>query len=65
MNLQTLALAFLAAAAVGGLPGLHLSVAVGREKGRMPPRFHRAFRTRPARQAEKSQRSRREQVEGR
>ena len=44
--------------------GLHLSDAVGREEGRVAPRLDRAARTRAARQADKNQRSRREQVEG-
>ena len=45
MSIQTLALAFLAATTIGGAGlGIHLSVAVGREEGRIPPRLDRASR---------------------
>jgi tight adherence protein B len=65
MNLQMLALAFLAAAAVGGLAWVFLYPLLSGEKQAASRRASVA-RTEPiaVRQAEKSQRSRREQVEG-
>ena len=40
MNIQALALAFLAATAIGGLAWVFLyPAAVGREQGRVPPRI--------------------------
>jgi tight adherence protein B len=65
MNLQMLALAFLAAAAVGGLAWVFVYPLLSGEKQAASRRASVA-RTEPVavRQAEKSQRSRREQVEG-
>jgi tight adherence protein B len=65
MNLQMLALAFLAAAAVGGIAWVFLYPLLAGEKQAASRRASVA-RTEPVavRQAEKSQRSRREQVEG-
>jgi tight adherence protein B len=65
MNLQMLALAFLAAAAVGGLAWVFLYPLLSGEK-KAESRRASVARTEPiaARQADKSQRSRREQVEG-
>jgi tight adherence protein B len=65
MNLQMLALAFLAGAAVGGLAWVFLYPLLSGEKQAASRRASVA-RTEPiaVRQAEKSQRSRREQVEG-
>jgi tight adherence protein B len=65
MNLQMLALAFLAAAAVGGIAWVFLYPMLSGEKQAASRRASVA-RAEPvaARQADKSQRSRREQVEG-
>ena len=64
MNMQALALAFLAATAIGGLAWVfHLSAPVGREEGRASPRLRREAGAGRA-SGRKDQRSRREQVEG-
>jgi tight adherence protein B len=65
MNMQTLALAFLAASAVGGIAWVFIYPMLSGEKQAASRRASVA-RNEPAasRQAEKSQRSRREQVEG-
>jgi tight adherence protein B len=64
MNLQTLAFAFLAATAVGGLAWVFLYPLLSGEKKAEQRRASVARPEPVARQAEKSQRSRREQVEG-
>jgi tight adherence protein B len=65
MSMQTLALAFLAATAIGGLAWVFIYPALSGEKKAQSRRASIA-RSEPvaARQAEKNQRSRREQVEG-
>ena len=65
MNLQTLALAFLAATAVGGLAWVFVYPLLSGEK-KAESRRASIAETEPAaaRQVEKTQRSRREQVEG-
>jgi tight adherence protein B len=64
MNLQMLALAFLAATAIGGLAWVFLYPALSGQKQAEARRSSVARPEPAARQAEKSQRSRREQVEG-
>src|SRR6202521_1561411 len=64
MNMQTLALAFLAATAIGGLAWVFVYPLLSGEK---KAEHRRASVARPepaARQVDKNQRSRREQVEG-
>ena len=65
MNMQTLALAFMAATAIGGLAWVFLYPLLSGEK-KAESRRASIARSEPvaARQADKSQRSRREQVEG-
>ena len=64
MNLQMLALGFLAAAAVGGLAWVFLYPMLSGEKKAEARRTSVAKPEPAARQADKTQRSRREQVEG-
>ena len=66
MNMQTLALAFLAATAIGGLAWVFIyPLLSGEKKAETRRAVDRTSPNRPrARQADKSQRSRREQVEG-
>ena len=65
MNMQALALAFLAATAVGGVAWVFLyPLLSGERKAESAPRLDRAARSRSPRSVDKSQRSRREQVEG-
>jgi tight adherence protein B len=64
MNLQALALAFLAAAAIGGLAWVFLYPLLSGEKKAQYRRDAVARSEPAARQADKSQRTRREQVEG-
>lgn len=64
MNIQTLALAFLAATAIGGLAWVFLYPVLSGEKQAENRRASVAKAEPVARQADKSQRSRREQVEG-
>lgn len=64
MNMQTLALAFLAAAAVGGLAWVFVYPMLSGEKKAESRRASVAKPEPAARQADKTQRSRREQVEG-
>jgi tight adherence protein B len=64
MNMQTLALAFLAATAIGGLAWVLLYPILSGENKAQSRRASVAKSAPTARQAEKSQRSRREQVEG-
>jgi tight adherence protein B len=64
MNIQTLALAFLAATAIGGLAWVFLYPVLSGEKQAENRRASVAKAEPAARQADKSQRSRREQVEG-
>jgi len=62
--MQTLALAFLAATAIGGLAWVFIYPSLSGEKKAESRRASIARSDAPARQVEKSQRSRREQVEG-
>jgi tight adherence protein B len=62
--MQTLALAFLAATAIGGLAWVFIYPLLSGERKAESRRASIARSDAPARQAEKSQRSRREQVEG-
>ena len=62
--MQTLALAFLAATAIGGLAWVFIYPMLSGERKAESRRASIARNDAPARQAEKSQRSRREQVEG-
>ena len=64
MHLQTLALAFLAATAIGGLAWVFLYPALSGQKQAESRRASIAKSVPAARQADKNQRSRREQVEG-
>ncbi|WP_028349342.1 type II secretion system F family protein [Bradyrhizobium murdochi] len=64
MTMQALALAFLAATAIGGLAWVFIYPTLSGEKKAESRRASIARSDAPARQAEKSQRSRREQVEG-
>jgi tight adherence protein B len=64
MHVQTLALAFLAATAIGGLAWVFLYPVLSGEKQAESRRASIAKSAPAARQADKSQRSRREQVEG-
>jgi tight adherence protein B len=64
MNMQTLALAFLAAAAVGGLAWVFVYPMLSGEKKAESRRASVAKPEPTARQSDKTQRSRREQVEG-
>ena len=64
MNMQTLALAFLSATAIGGLAWVFLYPALSGEKKAESRRASVARAEPAARQTDKSQRSRREQVEG-
>jgi tight adherence protein B len=64
MNLQALALAFLAAAAIGGLAWVFLYPLLSGEKKAQNRRASVAKPEPAARQADKNQRTRREQVEG-
>jgi tight adherence protein B len=64
MNMQTLALAFLAATAVGGLAWVFLYPTLSGERKAEHRRASVAKSEPAARQGDKSQRSRREQVEG-
>jgi tight adherence protein B len=64
MSMQALALAFLAATAIGGLAWVFIYPSLSGEKKAESRRASIARPDAPARQAEKSQRSRREQVEG-
>jgi len=64
MSIQTLALAFLAATALGGVAWVFIYPLLSGERKAESRRASIARSDAPARQAEKSQRSRREQVEG-
>jgi len=64
MSMQTLALAFLAATALGGVAWVFIYPLLSGERKAESRRASIARSDAPARQAEKSQRSRREQVEG-
>ena len=64
MSIQTLALAFLAATAIGGLAWVFIYPSLSGQKKAESRRASIARADAPARQVEKSQRSRREQVEG-
>ena len=64
MTIQTLALAFLAATALGGLAWVFIYPSLSGQRKAESRRASIARSDAPARQAEKSQRSRREQVEG-
>src|SRR5215510_10673732 len=64
MTIQALALAFLAATAIGGLAWVFIYPSLSGEKKAEFRRASIARNDAPARQTEKSQRSRREQVEG-
>jgi len=64
MNIQTLALAFLAATAIGGLAWVFIYPSLSGEKKAENRRASIAKPEPAARQVDKSQRSRREQVEG-
>jgi len=64
MTIQTLALAFLAATALGGLAWVFIYPSLSGQKKAESRRASIARADAPARQVEKSQRSRREQVEG-
>jgi tight adherence protein B len=64
MTIQTLALAFLAATALGGLAWVFIYPSLSGERKAESRRASVARSDAPARQAEKTQRSRREQVEG-
>jgi tight adherence protein B len=64
MSMQTLALAFLAATALGGLAWVFIYPSLSGQRKAESRRASIARPDAPARQVEKSQRSRREQVEG-
>ena len=65
MKMQALALAFLAATAIGGVAWVFVYPLLSGQKKAESRRAHRSpSRNRPPRQADKNQRSRREQVEG-
>jgi tight adherence protein B len=64
MSMQTLALAFLAATAIGGLAWVFVNPSLSGERKAESRRASVARSDAPARQVEKTQRSRREQVEG-
>jgi tight adherence protein B len=64
MSMQALALAFLAATALGGLAWVFIYPSLSGQRKAESRRASIARSDAPARQAEKSQRSRREQVEG-
>jgi tight adherence protein B len=64
MKMQTLALAFLAASAVGGVAWVFVYPLISGEKQAEDRRASLAKQEPAARQAEKTQRSRREQIEG-
>ena len=64
MSIQALALAFLAATAIGGLAWVFIYPSLSGQRKAESRRASIARSDAPARQAEKSQRSRREQVEG-
>jgi ElaB/YqjD/DUF883 family membrane-anchored ribosome-binding protein len=64
MSMQTLALAFLAATTIGGLAWVFIYPSLSGQRKAESRRASIARSDAPARQAEKSQRSRREQVEG-
>jgi tight adherence protein B len=64
MTMQALALAFLAATAIGGLAWVFIYPSLSGERKAESRRASIARSDAPARQAEKTQRSRREQVEG-
>jgi tight adherence protein B len=64
MTIQTLALAFLAATAIGGLAWVFIYPSLSGERKAESRRASIARTDAPARQVEKTQRSRREQVEG-
>jgi tight adherence protein B len=64
MSIQTLALAFLASTAIGGLAWVFIYPSLSGQKKAESRRASIARADAPARQVEKSQRSRREQVEG-
>ena len=64
MSIQTLALAFLAATAIGGLAWVFIYPSLSGERKAELRRASVARSDAPARQVEKTQRSRREQVEG-
>jgi len=64
MTMQALALAFLAATAIGGLAWVFIYPLLSGERKAESRRASIARSDAPARQAEKTQRSRREQVEG-
>ena len=64
MSMQTLALAFLAATAIGGLAWVFVYPSLSGERKAESRRASVARSDAPARQVEKTQRSRREQVEG-
>ena len=64
MGMQTLALAFLAATAIGGLAWVFVYPSLSGERKAESRRASVARSDAPARQVEKTQRSRREQVEG-
>src|SRR6478672_11705516 len=64
MSIQTLALAFLAATAIGGVAWVFIYPMLSGERKAESRRASIARTDAPARQAEKTQRSRREQVEG-
>ena len=64
MSMQALALAFLAATAIGGLAWVFIYPSLSGERKAESRRASIARSDAPARQAEKTQRSRREQVEG-
>jgi tight adherence protein B len=64
MSIQTLALAFLAATALGGVAWVFIYPLLSGERKAESRRASIARSDAPARQAEKTQRSRREQVEG-
>jgi tight adherence protein B len=64
MSMQTLALAFLAATAIGGMAWVFIYPLLSGERKAESRRASIARSDAPARQVEKSQRSRREQVEG-
>ncbi len=64
MSIQTLALAFLAATAIGGLAWVFIYPSLSGERKAESRRASVARSDAPARQVEKTQRSRREQVEG-
>jgi len=64
MSIQALALAFLAATAIGGLAWVFIYPSLSGERKAESRRASIARTDAPARQVEKTQRSRREQVEG-